>query len=259
MSKDKNKSHKKHKSKHKNNSLENMNGLYVYENNYTLSDTKIFNKNTKNNRMPKNENKNGIINYSNTLEQSYYYKTPIPNIKKSLKRRIKEKNDNKELKKSPKKLIIYNSQEKPQKNKELDTDYKKFYNSTKTISQKNMNYKSNMEINNKSNENIKLKRVYEVDPIEVIKSKFKKKLIEINDELLDAIHYYNGPIDISCISSKNYTEAVEELNEKLSKKGFKCQRYEINYFKVSNGKKSFSVEIVKIRNNMLYFLFLKNK
>ena len=217
-----------------------------------------MNNNSKNNKVHRNEikNKNGIIN--NLLEQSYYFKTPNPNIYNSQKKIIKENNGNKEVKKIPRKLNIYNSQEKPQKNKEFDTDYKKVYNSAKIISQKNIHYK-NKEINDESTEIIKLKRVYEVDPLDEIKSKFKKKLIEINDELSDAIHYYNGPIDISCISSKNYSEAVKELNEKLTKNGFKCQRYENNYFKVSKGKKSFSVEIVKIRDNMLYFLFLKNK
>ena len=259
MSKDKKKSHNSLIKKNKNNSQENINKLYIYENNPSLSGTKIFNNNEKINKVTKNENKNGINNYNNTLEQSYYFKTPNPNIHNSQKRKIKEANDNKEVRKFPKKMNIYNSQEELKKNKDFDIGYKTAHNSTKIISQKNIHYKNNIEINDELNEIIKLKRVYEVDPMDAIKSKFKKKLIEINYELLDAIHYYNGPIDISCISSKNYQEAVEELNEKLSKKGFKCQRYENNYFKVSNEKKSFSVEIVKIRNNMLYFLFLKNK
>jgi hypothetical protein len=261
MSKDKKKNHMNHKKKHKNHNQENINKLNVYENEPSLSATKIFNNNTKINKVTINEtkNKNGIINYNNILQQSYDFKTPNPNINNSHKRRIKEINDNKEVKKIPKKLYIYNSQEKLQKNKEFDTDYKTVHNSTKMIFKKNIYYKNNMNTNDELNGIIKLKRVYEIDPIDAIKSKFKKKLIEINDELLDAIHYYNGPIDISCISSKNYQEAVEELNEKLSKNGFKYQRFENNYFKVSNEKKTFIVEIVKIRNNMLYFLFLKKK
>ena len=263
MSKDKKKNHMNHKKKHKNHNQENINKLNVYENEPSLSATKIFNNNANINKVTINENKikNGIINYNNNniLQENYYFKTPNPNIYNSHKRRIKETNDNKEVKKSPKKLYIYNSQEKLQKNKEFDTDYKTVHNSAKMIFKKNIYYKNNMNTNDELNGIIKLKRVYEIDPMDAIKSKFKKKLIEINDELLDAIHYYNGPIDISCISSKNYQEAVEELNEKLSKNGFKYQRYENNYFKVSNEKKSFIVEIVKIRNNMLYFLFLKKK
>jgi len=47
--------------------------LYIYENNPSLSGTKIFNNNEKINKVTKNENKNGINNYNNTLEQSYYF------------------------------------------------------------------------------------------------------------------------------------------------------------------------------------------
>ena len=95
--------------------------------------------------------------------------------------------------------------------------------------------------------------------MDAIKSKFKLRLIEINDKLSDAIHYYNGPIDISCISSKNYTDTVKDLNIKLLKNGFKCINNENNYYEFTNGIDSFLVEIVKIRNNMLYYLVLRNK
>jgi hypothetical protein len=105
----------------------------------------------------------------------------------------------------------------------------------------------------------KVKVSREESGIDAVKSKFKIKLIEINDALLDAIYYYNGPIDISCISSKNYMETVEELSKKVLKNGFKCIKNETNYFKFSNGLSSFYVEIVKIRNNMLYYLVLKNQ
>ena len=123
------------------------------------------------------------------------------------------------------------------------------------------NLPKNISINNKpkdKNLNNKVKSK-EMGGVDAIKSKFKKKLIEINDKLIDAIHYYNGPIDISCISSHNYAEAVNELNKKVLKNGFKCINNDNNYFKFSNGLDSFLVEIVKIRNNMLYYLVLKNQ
>ena len=94
---------------------------------------------------------------------------------------------------------------------------------------------------------------------DAIKSRLKIRLIEINDKLLDAIHYYNGPIDISCISINNYVETVRNLNQKVLKNGFKCVKFENNYFKFSNGLKSYLVEIVKIKNNMLYYLVLKDQ
>lgn len=81
----------------------------------------------------------------------------------------------------------------------------------------------------------------------------------MNDKLLDAIHYYNGPIDISCIASKNYAESVNDLSKKVLKNGFKFVKYENNYFKFSNGINSLLIEIVKIRNNMLYYLVFRNQ
>jgi hypothetical protein len=124
---------------------------------------------------------------------------------------------------------------------------------------KNLNTISMPVIPKQNYKKKKVKFSREQSGIDAIKSKFKRKLIEINDDLLDAIYYYNGPIDISCISSKNYLETVEELNKKVLKNGFKCIKNEFNYFKFSNGSISFLVEIVKIKNNMLYYLVLKNQ
>ena len=65
---------------------------------------------------------------------------------------------------------------------------------------------------------------------DAIKSRLKIKLNEINDKLLDAIHYYNGPIDILCISCNNYLQTVRNLNQKVLKNGFKYVKFENNYF-----------------------------
>ena len=100
------------------------------------------------------------------------------------------------------------------------------------------------------------KEMLEVD---AIKSKFKQKLIEMNERLSDAIFYYNGPIDISCISCSNYDDTVHELYRRVGKNGFKCIKHDKNYFRFTNGLDSFLVEIVKIRNNMLYYLIVKNQ
>ena len=140
----------------------------------------------------------------------------------------------------------------------FDDENKYISNSTKTINPKNYSHNKSVPKYDKSDSKIKLKKKVEMNGMDAIKSRFKKRLIEINDELLDAIHYYNGPIDISCISSKNYAETIDELNLKFSKNGYKCKNIKINYFIVSNRFKTFSVEIVKIRNNMLYYLISKN-
>ena len=131
----------------------------------------------------------------------------------------------------------------------------------------NVNKKENSKNNiNKSmsalrrqNENkLKLNSSIEMLKIDAIKSKMKKKLIEMDNKLIDAIFYYNGPIDISCISLKNYSQTVDDLSKRALKNGYKCSKLETNYYKLTNGVDTFFVEIVKIRNNMLYYLIVKN-
>ena len=95
--------------------------------------------------------------------------------------------------------------------------------------------------------------------IDAVKSKFKLKLIEMNENLSDAIHYYNGPIDISCISCKNYEETIEDLIKKLNKNGYRLVKNKNYYYQFTNGLNSFLVEIVIIRTNLLYYLVIKDK
>ena len=115
----------------------------------------------------------------------------------------------------------------------------------------------NIPVAQKSNNITKVK---EMDGIDNIKSKFKKRLIEIDNKLIDAIYYYKGPIDISCICPTiNYVEAINELSKKMTKSGFKFINYKTNFFKFSNGLDSLLIEIVKIKNNMLYYLLVKNQ
>jgi hypothetical protein len=118
--------------------------------------------------------------------------------------------------------------------------------------------KSMAALRRKNEFKIKINSSIEMLRIDAIKSKMKKKLIEIDNKLIDAVNYYNGPIDISCISSKNYLETVEDLGKRALKNGYKCTKCETNYFKLTNGYDTYFVEIVKIRNNMLYYLFVKN-
>ena len=130
--------------------------------------------------------------------------------------------------------------------------------------EKKKNYQNNvnksMSALRRNNEfNFKLNPYKEISKIDAIKRKKKKKLIEINDKLIDAINYYNGPIDISCISTKKYLQTVEDLNKRALKNGYQCSKIETNYYKLSNSFKTFFVEIVKIRNNLLYYLIVKNQ
>jgi hypothetical protein len=215
-----------------------------------------------------NHNNNRTINYSNNKYNNNYYNSASTKNEKSknintinypVSRATKKKKieDNADSKLNIPKLN--NSMHKFPRKIGFDSYFKK--NNNHNIKNEPKNYHTiSMPVIPKQNyKKKKVKVSREESGIDAVKSKFKIKLIEINDALLDAIHYYNGPIDISCISSKNYVETVEELNKKVLKNGFKCIKNETNYFKFSNGLNSFLVEIVKIRNNMLYYLVLKNQ
>jgi hypothetical protein len=216
-----------------------------------------------------NNNNNRTINYNNNKYNNNYYNSAstknekskiikiINNpVSKTIKRR-KNIEDNPESKLSMPRLN--NSQYRLPRKIGYENYLKKNSNPNMKSEPKNFQTISMPVIPKQNYKKKKVKVSREESGIDAVKSKFKIKLIEINDALLDAIHYYNGPIDISCISSKNYLETVEDLNKKVLKNGFKCIKNETNYFKFSNGLSSFLVEIVKIRNNMLYYLVLKNQ
>jgi len=131
-------------------------------------------------------------------------------------------------------------------------------NANKKEDSKNNINKSMSALRRKNENKLKLNSSIEMLKIDAIKSKMKKKLIEIDNKLIDAIFYYNGPIDISCISLKNYSQTVDDLAKRALKNGYKCSKLETNYYKLTNGVDTFFVEIVKIRNNMLYYLTVKN-
>ena len=138
---------------------------------------------------------------------------------------------------------------------------KKNKNDKQTIKKNNQNImnKSMSALRRKNEFKIKLNSSMEMLKIDAIKSKMKKRLIEIDNKLIDAVNYYNGPIDISCISLKNYTQTVKDLNKRALRNGYKCSKCKTNYYELTNGFKSFFVEIVKIRDNMLYYLIVKNQ
>ena len=84
---------------------------------------------------------------------------------------------------------------------------------------------------------------------DAIRNKIKKRINDNNYKPLD-FHSYNGLINITCISCKNYEETVDNLIKKVKKNGYKIVRNGNNCFEFSNGKNNFLVEIVIIRNNM---------
>ena len=224
---------------------------------YKLSDPKkdfralSATKNQKKVKITKNENKN------NKFNNNKKFITNTSNIDRKAKNRSMF-SLNRQVPNifNKKKIISDNIDSKIHIPKLKKSEFKSIQN---LRSKSSDNKKSNTSRVRKEPNKLKLKISREMLGIDAVKSKFKKKLIEMNDDLLDAIYYYNGPIDISCISSKKYIESVNELKKKVLKNGFKCIKSETNYFKFSNGLDSFVVEIVKIRNNMLYYLILKNQ
>jgi len=242
---------KKNSANHNNNRTNNSNSKY--NNNYYNSASA---KNEKGKYINAINNPNYYNSASAKNEKSKYINAiNNPGSKYVKKRKITE--DNADSKLSIPKLN--NSQYKFPRKNGFDSYFKKNNIHNLKNGPKNFHTISMPAIPKQNYKKKKVKVSREESGIDAVKSKFKIKLIEINDELLDAIHYYKGPIDITCISSKNYVETVEDLNKKVLKNGFKCIKSETNYFKFSNGINSFLVEIVKIRNNMLYYLVLKNQ
>ena len=160
---------------------------------------------------------------------------------------------------------IKKNENEPNLNKPKNTIARKLLNSIENL--KNNPQKNNDKRHIKVN-SVTISNPYSSKPkdnpfkdsgIDAVKSKFKLKLIEMNENLSDAIHYYNGPIDISCISCKNYEETIEDLIKKLNKNGYRLVRNKNYYYQFTNGLNAFLVEIVIIRNNLLYYLVIKDK
>ena len=98
----------------------------------------------------------------------------------------------------------------------------------------------------------------EFGDIESAKENLKKRLIEINSSL-NVIRYYNGPVDIRCISTNNFENSIESLQIRLRFHGYRCIKCIDNLLTFTNDYNILYVEIVKIRNGLLYYLITKKK
>ena len=226
---------------------------------------KIFKyENEKENTLnPKNKKNENEIEYENRSHQ----KNKSLNINSGINSNISYRNNST----SKKHKLHKNNISHVGHNSGLITSYrhkifevisdKKNKNDKQTIKKNNQNImnKSMSALRRKNEFKIKLNSSMEMLKIDAIKSKMKKRLIEIDNKLIDAVNYYNGPIDISCISLKNYNQTVKDLNKRALKNGYKCSKCETNCYELTNGFKSFFVEIVKIRDNMLYYLIVKKQ
>ena len=218
---------------------------FTPEKNGTTNDIKI--EKDKLTERNKKENKN-----NNNIEIKSYQKKNnnrsfLPNLKnesKSQKNYSKKQEDNK-VEGNGKKYHIIN------KNKKYNKDE---YND-------NTNYLFN---------SISSFKKFDNNIAEDYKNRLKLKLISLTDDLKDEneeekLKYYIGPIDLSLISIKgNLKESIEDLKDKFSMNGYECLdndskneiKSQIKYIK--NGI-IYITEVVKIKNNLLYYLITNQK
>ena len=163
--------------------------------------------------------------------------------KKELKKKEKEKEKEKENKKGEKKEIKNKIISKSERDKKEMNDQLR-----------NIAIKFRKENNLKMNE------------LEKIKRNFKKKLISLTDDLSNDkeneetsdLFYYKGPVDIKNISLLNYKDTVIELENKMRKSGYEISKIKENKFKCNKNGKGFIIQIVKIQNEILYYLINNN-
>ena len=117
----------------------------------------------------------------------------------------------------------------------------------------------NKKTDNESNKNKNKKHMNKSSSGPLIIVNLNKKLTKTNKNLNEEIKFYNGPIDIGCISTKNYNASIEYLNNKLGNFGYRCIKHINHSLTYTNDYKIIYVEIVKIKNNLFYYLTNKKR
>ena len=117
----------------------------------------------------------------------------------------------------------------------------------------NQNY-----LNDKLKNSYSFNNSYYSSNLENCKNKLKDKLISVTDELKSEIlKYYVGPINVEYISLKNVNESVSDLIYKIKMNGYKYIKIKDYAFKCTKGDICFSIELVKLKGNLLYYLMKK--
>ena len=113
-------------------------------------------------------------------------------------------------------------------------------------------------INDKLKNSYSFNNSYNSNSLENAKNKLKDKLISVTDELKSEIlKYYIGPINVECISSKNLDESVNDLIYKIKMNGYKYIKIKDYVFKCTKEDICYSIELVKIKGNLYYYLMKK--
>ena len=214
---------------------------------------------------------------------------PIPQKKKNLIRitnnssraALERKNlskDRKETVKEKLKEIINdkinssNKKEKEKENKKVEKKENKKAEKKENKNKSNINIKGqrdkdemNDELRNIANK-FRKENNLKMNELEKIKRNFKKKLISLTDDLSNDkeneetsdLFYYKGPVDIKNISLLNYKDTVIELENKMRKLGYEISKIKENKFKCIKNGKGIIIQIVKIQNEILYYLINNN-
>jgi hypothetical protein len=225
----------------------NVQMYYTPEKNGTTDDIKIDNY-----KLPernKKENKNNIEIKS--YQKKYNNHSFLPNIKNESKSKSKSKKNYSKRQEDNKDEVSGRKYHMINKNKKYD----------KEDNNDNTNYLFN---------SISSFKKFDNNIAEDYKNRLKLKLISLTDDLKDEneeekLKYYIGPIDISLISIKgNLKESIEDLKYKFKLNGYECLdneskneiKSQIKYIK--NGI-IYIAEVVKIKNNLLYYLITNQK
>ena len=206
---------------------------------------KFLNEKTRLSRIPWKIKKKGIdLDMNNDL---IYYK-----YLQKIKRPIKINKANKK--------INFKIDNNLHNNNNININYK--FNNNNNISKINNdninndnNYFNNNSLNsNNNNNNISI----HVNQINIINS-YENNLNYFKDFYLPI---YNGPIDISCIRTKekNLNDCIKNITNKIKKFNFFYHQTKQNQFRINNknGTNSITIEICKLINNNNNFLYNNN-
>jgi hypothetical protein len=96
-----------------------------------------------------------------------------------------------------------------------------------------------------------------LNDIKTNKSK-KKDLSKKKDKIKNIkLKNYYGPIDIGLVSLKNKEESIDDIINKMNKKGFECTKMKDTLIRCIKKKKVIDIEITKIKGDIIYFLAKK--
>ena len=201
-----------------------------------------------NNNRSNSKNRNNANEIKNNLN-SIFYRGDNKSAKiinnKAIKGKIFSKENQKENK----------YDQKIKKNKENSLSISNLWNKdNKKNNQINEFYK--FSNNNSNRSDISYMSTYNLN-LEQIKNRLKEKLISVTSGLHYDFLFYEGPINIKCISLNNYDNSINNIINFIKERGYKYNRMKDNIFKCIKGKKTMDIEIVKIKGNLLYYLIKK--